>query len=905
MEREGIAADLLEREEPRHPSVRLATMHRIKGLEFPVVFVVGVSDGEVPYRSEALSSSDPVVAAQTELAERCLLYVAASRARDALYVSFAGEPSVFLAAMGAPPPVPVPKAVTVAPPAPVPRAVTVAPPAPVSLPEPELVSLPETQPEPVSLSEPEPEQAILPEPVRLPETELVSLPETEPAAAPPAVPEAPMPVPGDWLLIDERSLPARLVNWADRKGITTLRQLARIAPAELLAERNLGRRSVAETRAVIEERLGAGWEELAAAARAVEEAAAKGTAEPAVPSRWDELRIALPEALRGVGLDEIDLPTRVRSYAEREGLRTLADLAGRSGAQLRAAQNLGRKSVEQIFEAVIAFQERAAARRRLADAGLLESWKTLLLEQESVPRMVLTLRAGLGGRAEKLQAIGEMLGVSRERIRQIEARVLEDLGREKVWLAAVRVRVDEVLREGAAPLEALAADPWWAGIVAQPEALDFLGERLLGGAMRVVQVEERAYLARCGQEALDEAWAELRKSAGQVPLPAPMAAFRALVVPVRERIGAVLSDLLFERLRGLLHVEETSAEPRVTAVGDTQAAAILAMMRASPVPMRVEELWARLGRGHPPEEVMFFGHGVVGLEQHFPDFAVWMDRLVPAAVRVMERDAPERQWLASELREELREEIEIPEWLTDWHLGSLLRKSGKVRYLGRNRVALLDVPDGQGRVLYHEELIRILRERGEPMPREELVGELRKKTSVADTTVNLCLTRPQFLRCSADRFGLTERDLPGGAEARAEAAEHVATLLEHRERGLGAMQLWAEVARLGPAHAQWTPEMCLSVLRGDARFRLSQAGAVGLASWESVRVPARRELVGQCLEEAGGRVSVEAVQRRIEAYYGEAPGRVSIGQMANRFGAVLRGEWIERDTDARPADESG
>jgi hypothetical protein len=43
-----------------------------------------------------------------------------------------------------------------------------------------------------------------------------------------------------------------------------------------------------------------------------------------------------------------------------------------------------------------------------------------------------------------------------------------------------------------------------------------------------------------------------------------------------------------------------------------------------------------------------------------------------------------------------------------------------------------------------------------------------------------------------------------------------------------------------------------------------------------------------------GRVTVEAVQRRIEAYYGTASERFTIGAMANRFGAVLRGEWLER-----------
>jgi hypothetical protein len=264
-------------------------------------------------------------------------------------------------------------------------------------------------------------------------------------------------------------------------------------------------------------------------------------------------------------------------------------------------------------------------------------------------------------------------------------------------------------------------------------------------------------------------------------------------------------------------------------------------------------------------------------------------------LEVMNREAPERQWLVSELLEELGETQELPDWLSEWHLAVLLRRSPRVRYLGRLRVSLPEAKDGQVRLRFHEELLRILRAHGAPMPREQLIDELRKKTSVNELTMNQCLSRPQFLRCGGGLIGLLERDLPGGTEALAEAVEHTLALLEHRQRGLGAAQLWAEIARLSPEHAKWSSEMGLSIFRGDSRFRLSQAGAVGLSSWESVRVPTRAELLRQCLEEAGGRVSVEAVQRRIEAYYGEATERVGIGLMANRFGAGLRGDWIERE----------
>ena len=74
-------------------------MHGMKGLEFQAVAVIGVSDGIVPAPNAVTpESEDPVTHAQDLQRERCLLFVACTRARDHLYVSYSGNPSPFLVA---------------------------------------------------------------------------------------------------------------------------------------------------------------------------------------------------------------------------------------------------------------------------------------------------------------------------------------------------------------------------------------------------------------------------------------------------------------------------------------------------------------------------------------------------------------------------------------------------------------------------------------------------------------------------------------------------------------------------------------------------------------------------------------------------------------------------------------
>jgi superfamily I DNA/RNA helicase len=76
----------------------MATMHRVKGLEFDRVIIAGVNDGIIPFEKYG-RSSDPMVQRDSEVQERALLYVSATRARKEVLVTSFGKPSRFLIGM--------------------------------------------------------------------------------------------------------------------------------------------------------------------------------------------------------------------------------------------------------------------------------------------------------------------------------------------------------------------------------------------------------------------------------------------------------------------------------------------------------------------------------------------------------------------------------------------------------------------------------------------------------------------------------------------------------------------------------------------------------------------------------------------------------------------------------------
>ena len=84
----GREADVVRQGKTYTPdAVSLLTLHGSKGLEFPVVFLVGVQDGRIPLRRADTDREE----------ERRLFYVGLTRAMDELILTGAGEPSAFLA----------------------------------------------------------------------------------------------------------------------------------------------------------------------------------------------------------------------------------------------------------------------------------------------------------------------------------------------------------------------------------------------------------------------------------------------------------------------------------------------------------------------------------------------------------------------------------------------------------------------------------------------------------------------------------------------------------------------------------------------------------------------------------------------------------------------------------------
>lgn len=82
-------------DDPTRAGIRLATMHRVKGLEFERVVMASMNEGLVPLSVAIAGKGDDAARESAETEERSLVYVAATRAKKELLVLSYGSPSPF------------------------------------------------------------------------------------------------------------------------------------------------------------------------------------------------------------------------------------------------------------------------------------------------------------------------------------------------------------------------------------------------------------------------------------------------------------------------------------------------------------------------------------------------------------------------------------------------------------------------------------------------------------------------------------------------------------------------------------------------------------------------------------------------------------------------------------------
>lgn len=702
-------------------------------------------------------------------------------------------------------------------------------------------------------------------------------------------------------------LPTRMRTVVERLGLRTVADLVAIDPGALQREPNLGRTSIAQTRALLEAHLGTSWND--AHARVAD--APPTSPSSRTPRTWDDLAATLTPAQRALPLDAVTaLPGRMRSFAARENLVTVGALVDVSARSLLAADNLGRASIAGSFAAIVEqlAHEGAASPHDASSTeappddtswsmgdDLLDLWRRRVAPLPPVDRIVLQHRAGVGTDALTLSETGEFLGVSRERVRQIEVRALTAVVRDRRWVDALHARVAAAVPDGAAPVDDVAAaDPWLRPLRDEPAFARFVADRVLGGRWSLVVLDGVTVLSAHTAEAIDAAWRALHQELLDGHWPATRNDVDARVAAAGAPFGACVARVFAARAAAQ-RLDDPDDASRTLGYGTSRPREVVAYLRRAGGPVAIADLTRHFGsKPHLPDEVILLERGLVALVEHLDGFDEVASRVVPRCEAWMRAHGPSRQWSCDELRPAFDDEA-LPAWFGVWPLAAMFARSPRVRYVGRLVVSLPEV-DGD-RVHLRDAMVQALTDAGTPLPRASLAAQVRARRGAVDLSIAMALQKRPFVETELGVYGLLARDLPRGDEGAAQAVAWVREALTASGRGMTLRDALHRLVAHDPAFETWTLPMLRSVLRESDALQTALQGAVGLASWEGVRVPTRAELITQSLDAGGGRVDVEVLRARIAEVYGEAPTRSAIGWQAWHLGGRLSGPDLVRDGD--------
>ena len=173
-----------------------------------------------------------------------------------------------------------------------------------------------------------------------------------------------------------------------------------------------------------------------------------------------EFARACPPWLLSRRFDTMNLAVRASNVLITQEIDTVGDLAEYDLNQLLRMQNFGRKSAVDIFDALndglkagpFSLNEQIST---AGDSTLLSGIRRSLLNLKERERAILTRRMGLDGDQETLQQIADDYDITRERIRQIESRLISRFQKDEFWDDLLDEKLARLLVNRAIPLPLL------------------------------------------------------------------------------------------------------------------------------------------------------------------------------------------------------------------------------------------------------------------------------------------------------------------------------------------------------------------------------------------------------------------------------------------------------------------
>ena len=501
-------------------------------------------------------------------------------------------------------------------------------------------------------------------------------------------------------------------------------------------------------------------------------------------------------------------------------------------------------------------------------------------------RLVLEYRTGYKEPIKTLEEVGQLVGVTRERIRQIQKKNINKIVDTEYWDDCIALKIGNLLIDRDQPLylEMLEVeDDWFSGFIGNYQHLASIIELFSENQIQLLTINGAVVISRISQDDWDNLISGFRKSlrvkAGECRWTRDDISlmFKAEL----ENKGAIeLLSILWDTFNDTLQFN--SEGEVLTAYGKSSESAVFTVLQQAESPLHYSELAERastlLGKkvdvrtAHNSLAKLgakLFGRGTYGLPKFNPISDLICKHIRTVVSKMMYEGPLAKQWHVTELLSNLKDRFPaLPEDLDLYILNIILEDCDELTYLNKNVWARADSKQKPtDRVDMADAFTKILEDAGKPLKGKEMKARLEAIRGVHEA-LQLQPT-DRMLQVGPDTWGLYERDINIDSESITQYLNVLHSYLKNEQKGIHVTEVndFLEKVNLGLE----LPESytLLSLAQQDERFYLGRSMFLGLAEWgEDTRRYTNAQAVRKILDEMTKPMSIMEINAKVHSLTG-------------------------------------
>jgi len=488
-----------------------------------------------------------------------------------------------------------------------------------------------------------------------------------------------------------------------------------------------------------------------------------------------------PQWLLDMDISYFETDQRNKNVIEENGIKKLSDLQEYNLITFKRLPNIGIKSIRELAAYIIKAQSKGVPptpeNPECNDLSLFNNLGSSIEAIEDTKyQSILNRRLGFNTEFHTLEEIAQGLEITRERVRQIQKKVINNIIDEAYWDDTLKFKIQRILENKTQPIfldELSRGDAWFEGFnTDNQELLKNVIYYFSQLEVNFINYNDRILLSNIDDDEFKEITGDLLETFEcSLNLSYTIEDIELIISSRLEDIGAKeLSGLMLDELFPNFNFSMIDGELCLVSLGNSLTSHLKSIVETLETPLHYSEIAElykeKFGVNVPVRNIHarlnyakfpLFDRGVYGSMKHLD--------LTDTEVKFVKKTAEEfilenkgKQWHSHEILKNIKFKDLIFQQINKYDLNIILLDSEEVSYLGKMIWSADIINNEADRIHIKETVLKVLQDSGCPLHVNDLKKKVNKIRSVGvnfETSLN---ANELYSRLDPATWGLVDRD---------------------------------------------------------------------------------------------------------------------------------------------------